>query len=386
MKQVIIILFLFICTLHSSAQNNVAHTRISVITCGPGEDLYSLFGHTAIRIIDSLNHTDTTYNWGGFTFDEPGFYIKFLRGKLLYYSLADDMDSFMYEYIEEGRSVYEQVLNIDDTSKQKIIEAIKHNMEGDNRFYKYDFLLDNCTTRVKNIVFENISNASIAESIVPAKTTSRDMIHYYLERGGEPWTELGIDILLGSRVDRKVSNDEAMFLPEFFMKGLSYARRQNSNIAAKSKLLLQGESAQNASGKYIPLIVLSILCIAVFIIARLKTVWAKNVMRFVDALLLYVTGLIGMLILFMWFGTDHTVCKNNLNIAWALPFNLPVAFFLIKKPAWLSNYFFIAAVITSLCLAAWFWVPQQMNTALLPVVILLLSRYINLSKNYRRVS
>jgi len=90
--------------------------------------------------------------------------------------------------------------------------------------------------------------------------------------------------------------------------------------------------------------------------------------------------------LFMWFATDHTVCKNNFNLAWALPFNLPVAFFLIKKPKWLSNYFFITAVITAVFLAVWFWLPQQINIALLPVVILLLNRYVSLANNHRQIT
>src|SRR4029077_7135894 len=112
---------------------------------------------------------------------------------------------------------------------------------------------------------------------------------------------------------------------------------------------------------------------------------AKTITRIVDSLLLYLTGLIGILILFMWFGTDHTVCGNNFNIAWALPFNLPAAFFLIKKPVWLSNYFFIAAVITAIFIAAWFWLPQQLNIALLPLVLLLLNRYIYLIDKHRKL-
>jgi len=386
MRKVIVVLALFIFSVRSVAQVNAAHTRISIITCGPGDELYSLFGHTAIRVIDSARHTDTVYNWGGFTFDQPNFYLKFLRGKLLYFSSADDLDSFMYEYIYEHRSVYEQVLNIDSASKQRIIDAIAHNMQGDNRFYKYDFLLDNCTTRVKNIVFENSRDALISEKIVPDKTTSRDMIHYYLERGNKPWTELGIDILLGSRVDRAVSNDEAMFLPEFFMKGISYAKKNDSPLAEENKLLLQGNVSNDDSVKFVPLIILSISCLFIFFVSRLKAVWAKKFTAFVDTLLLYVTGLIGVLALFMWLGTDHTVCKNNFNLAWALPFNLPVAFFMIKKPVWLSNYFFIATVITAIFLAAWFWLPQQINIALLPVVILLLNRYVNLAGNFRRIT
>jgi hypothetical protein len=386
MKNIAIAFSLLIFSFTLTAQNNYSHTRISVITCGPGEDLYSLFGHTAIRVIDSTNHTDSVYNWGGFTFDQPYFYLKFARGQLLYYSIADQINSFMEEYVYEHRSVYEQVLNLDSASKQKIIAAIYHNMEGDNRFYKYDFLLDNCTTRVRNIIFENNKDAVISDKVVPDKTTARDLIHYYLERGSQPWTELGLDILMGGRIDRPLSNNEAMFMPEFLMKGLSQTKKQNTAFAGAATVLLQGSVPQDNSGKYIPLIVLTIVCIIVFIISRLKAAWAKRFMSLFDALMLYITGLLGLLLLFMWFGTDHTVCKNNFNLAWALPFNLPIAFFLIKKPRWLSSYFFIIAVITLLFLATWFWLPQQINIALLPVVILLLNRYVILANHYKRIS
>jgi len=383
MKRFIIALLLYFFSIVSPAQINPAHTRISILTCGSGEELYSLFGHTAIRILDSTTNTDIVINWGGFTFDPPDFYFKFLRGKLLYYSFANTFPDFMQEYVEDKRSVYEQVLNVDSVTKQKIINAVNFNSQGDNRFYKYDFLLDNCTTRVKNIVFENCTGTTINDSLVPDKTTSRDLIHYYLERGNKPWTELGIDILLGSRVDKTVSNDETMFLPEFFMKGLGEAQKQNSALANKRTTLLQGELPQNDSGKFMPLIILSIISGALFFISRSSSAWAKKITAFADALLIYITGLIGILLLFMWFATDHTVCKNNFNLAWALPFNLPAAFFFINKPAWMSNYFFIAAVITAICLAIWFFIPQQMNIALLPVVILLLNRYVQLANKYR---
>ena len=386
MKQLLIGLSLLVFSISLSAQNNAAHTRISIITCGPGEELYSLFGHTALRIVDSVNNSDIVYNWGGFTFDQPNFYLKFLRGKLLYYSSADVFPDFMEEYVYEHRSVYEQLLNLDSASKQKIIEAVQFNMQGDNRFYKYDFLLDNCTTRVKNIVFENNKDAVIQNSVVPDETSSRDLIHYYLERGGQHWTKLGIDILLGSRVDRKVSNDEAMFMPEFFMKGLADAKKQNNSLADNAVLLLQGNVVEESADKYVPLIILTIVSVFFLIISKLKPAWAKAITGFIDTLLLYITGLLGILILFMWFATDHTVCKNNFNLAWALPFNFVVAFFMLKKPAWLSNYFFIVAVITAVFLAAWFWLPQQLNVALLPVVILLLNRYVTLAGKYRRTN
>jgi hypothetical protein len=292
------------------------------------------------------------------------------------YSFRD----FLAEYSYEHRSVYEQELNADSAVKRKILNAVSHNMEGSNRFYKYDFLLDNCTTRVKNIVFENAGPATMDEQIVPAETTSRDLIHYYLERGGKPWTELGIDILLGRRVDRPVSNDEAMFLPEFFMKGLGTAKKSNEPVVGSAKTVLSGDPQQGASWKFMPLLVLSIASLCIFLMSIMKQNGPAATLRVLDALLLYITGLIGILITIMWFATDHTVCQDNFNLAWALPTNVVAAFFLMKRPAWLKRYFFVAAIITALVLATWFWMPQQLNIALLPVVLLLLNRYVKLAQ------
>lgn len=366
-----------------AAQINTDHVRISILTCGPGDDAYSLWGHTAIRLFDSANNIDVVYNWGGFTFNQPNFYLKFLKGNLLYFSTADYFNDFMNEYISDNRSVYEQVLNIDSAAKKRMIDAIAFNSTGNNSFYKYDFVMDNCTTRVKNIVFDNNKTAVIKSPIIPEGTTYRDLIDYDLEHGNHLWIELGIDILLGSDMDKKVSNDEAMFLPEFFMKGLNNTENGSKPFVKSFRVILQGNNQQNSIWKFLPLAITTITCLLLFIISTIKSTWAKKITGFFDALLLYVTGLIGCLIFFMWFISDHSACKNNYNIAWALPTNFIIAFITLKKPAWLRTYFFIAAIITALLLATWFWLPQQLNIALLPVILLLLNRYINFTALYR---
>ncbi len=383
MKNIVAVLLITCFSKNITAQINYAHMRISLLTCGPGDDLYSLFGHTAIRLYDSATNTDIVYNWGGFTFNQPNFYVKFLKGNLLYFSSADYFNDFMSEYVAEHRSVYEQVLDIDIAAKKRIVDAINFNSTGDNRFYKYDFVLDNCTTRIKNIVFENNTSAVIKNRIIPEGTTYRDLIHFCLEQGSHLWTELGIDILLGSKVDRAVSNNEAMFLPEFFMKGLNNAENLSKPFIKNETVILQTDNQQTKTWKFLPLIIMSVTCLLIFIISTLKTHWAKTTTHFIDAILLYITGLIGCLILIMWFATDHSQCSNNFNIAWALPTNFIVAFITIKKPMWLSNYFFVSAVITALLLATWFWLPQELNITLLPVILLLLNRYINFTTSYK---
>ncbi|MEO8711747.1 MAG: DUF4105 domain-containing protein [Parafilimonas sp.] len=386
MKKIFSVLILFVFVIKISAQDNNAHTRISILTCGPGDELYSLFGHTAIRIFDSTTHVDVVYNWGGFTFHQPNFYLHFVQGTLLYFSTSDNFNDFMYEYVIDHRSVYEQVLNLDSTAKKNIIDAVIFNSTGDNKFYKYDGFIDNCTTRIKNIVYDNLKTATITANIIPDGTTSRELMHYYLEKGNQLWTELGLDILVGSEIDKKISNDEAMFLPEFFMKGLNNSEYNAAPLVKSFTTILKGGEQQTPSWKYFPLAITSAICLFIFFISTLKTKWSKSVIKFVDVLLLYITGLLGILLLFMWFATDHIECKNNFNLAWAFPFNFFIAFFMIKKPAWLSNYFFITAVITAIFIAVWFWLPQQINITLLPVVILLLNRYVNLANNFRRTA
>jgi hypothetical protein len=292
----------------------------------------------------------------------------------------------MYEYVIDHRNVYEQVLDLDSASKKSIIDAVIFNSTGDNKFYKYDGFIDNCTTRIKNIVYDNLKTATITTNIIPDGTTSRELMHYYLEKGNQLWTELGLDILVGSEIDKKVSNDEAMFLPEFFMKGLNNTKYNSKPLVKNFSTILKADEQQTQSWRYFPLVITSAICLLIFFISTLKTNWSKSVIKFVDVLLLYITGLLGILLLFMWFGTDHIECKNNFNLAWAFPFNFFIAFFMIKKPAWLSNYFFITAVITAIFIAVWFWLPQQINIALLPVVILLLNRYINLANKFRRIA
>lgn len=384
MKKIFIVILFFVLVKHNvSAQINSSHVRISVLTCGSGNELYSLFGHTAIRLFDSTSNVDVVYNWGGFTFDQPNFYLKFVKGSLLYFSTEDYFNDFMYEYITDHRSVYEQVLNLDSAAKKNILNAIIFNSTGNNKFYKYDGFIDNCTTRVKNIFYDNLKTATISTNIVPAGTSYRDLMHYYLEKGDQLWTELGLDIIVGSVIDKKVSNDEAMFLPEFFMKGLNNTKYNSAPLVKNFNPILTGNDQQQPSWKYLPLLITSLVCLMLFFISTLKQKWAKSITKFADALLLYVTGLIGILLLVMWFATDHTECKSNFNIAWALPTNFIVAFCILKKPTWLSTYFFVAALVTALLIATWFWLPQQMNIALLPVILLLLNRYVNFTALYK---
>lgn len=374
----LIFCFVFFQSVNAQQTDN-CHVRISVLTCAPGTELYATFGHSAVRIIDSARRTDFVFNWGTFDVDEPDFYLKFMRGKLPYYLSVEKFPDFLYEYEYEHRSVTEQLLNIDCDEKNKILQSLALNLQGNNKFYKYDFLFDNCTTRIRDLLQKDLSGFAVTKDVTAAGTTFRNMLHNYLDKGGEPWSKLGIDILLGAVIDRTVTRNESLFLPEFLMAGLNESQYGNTKTVSSNAPLLQEVSPIIPANKYTPLIAFSIAAVLIFFISRMNQKGAKRLTRFFDALLIYSTGILGVLLLFMWLGTDHVVCKNNFNLLWALPTNFIAAFFLFTNKAWIKQYFKIAAGLSAILLAAWFWLPQQMNIALVPLVVLLMFRYYQLS-------
>lgn len=363
----------------TSAQINYCKTRISLLTCAPADELYATFGHTAIRIIDSTNHTDYVFNYGTFNFDDPDFYTKFMRGKMDYYLSVEQYNDFLVQYREDKRSIHEQELNIDCGQKQTIIDALIVNMQPANKYYKYDFLFDNCTTRVRDIIFNNVKSASVQNPITAKGTTYRDMLHEYLDKGGKPWSKLGIDILLGSIIDKKVNIKQSMFLPDYLMKGVDSAVEKNDVHLAKDNHILLNETPEdNSSNNYLPLIIFVFIAAVIIVLSFVNAGWARVAIKIADSFLLYTTGLFGILLLIMWFYTDHIVCSNNYNLFWALPTNIFAAVLVWKKRERMKKYYLAASLITSLLLITWFIIPQQLNIALFPLVVASLIRYIKL--------
>ncbi|NCI47279.1 Lnb N-terminal periplasmic domain-containing protein [Sediminibacterium soli] len=355
-------------------QGDSVHLRVSLLTCAPGEELYSVFGHTAIRITDSLQRTDLVYNWGTFDFDDPDFYTKFVRGKLDYSLSVSDFAQFMYEYDVTQRDVTEQELQLSGGQKIQIRNAILRNLQFNNRFYKYDFLKDNCTTRARDMLAQQ-AGMTVVQALVPEGTSYRDMLHEYLDRQHMGWTKLGIDLLMGAPADKPVSVNGSLFLPDYLMKGVAV-----SSLKTDKRVILRTAKTETTGSSQWPLRVLSVLCAGILLLSFVKTKTAKKLTAFFDFLLCLVTGLIGCILLFTWFGTDHRSFAYNHNIFWALPTNLVAAFFVWKHNARMKTYFFAAGVVYGLLLIAWYWLPQSLNPALIPVVLLLFLRFVRLAK------
>lgn len=356
--------------------------RISLLTCTPGAALYSSFGHSAIRVSDPSIGSDVIYNYGTFDFNDPGFYSKFTRGKLLYFVSVDTFANFYYEYEYEQRGITEQVLDLSCEEKQNLVAALAINAREENKYYKYDFVYDNCTTRLRDIILSKATGSFVTRNIRPqAGITFRNLIHEYLDRSHQHWSKLGIDILLGSPLDKKISNDEAMFLPDYLLKAFDSTIFNGKPLVSAKKEILPPGLVINKAPVFTPFIVFALLFLAIAVLSFVKK--ATKFLYYFDFIFFFICGVLGALLLFMWFGTDHQTCRNNFNLAWAFPGHLVIVFFLSSKKKWPRRYFLIYSILLLLLLVAWKWLPQEMNNALLPVVVLLLLRSLIRSKKLR---
>lgn len=379
MKKLLLLSSFFLLLLHARAQDS-CELRISLLTCSPGEELYSTFGHTALRVQNMQTGSDHVYNYGSFEFG-PDFYTKFIKGKLLYFLSVEDMNDFMYQYQMEGRGVQEQVLQLNCGEKTRLLQALRVNADEQNRYYRYDFLFDNCTTRAGDMVAAHTDTPVVFNNILPAETPSfRNLLHTYLDKGKQPWSKLGIDILLGSRLDRKVTNEEAMFLPDYLLKGFDKARINERPLVSAPATILDSTIDLKKNSWFTPSMVFSIVLLLIILLSFSSRAWAAGILRIFDFIWFFILGLAGLLLLFMWFGTDHTVCRDNLNLLWALPTHIVAAVFVRSEKKWVKSYFRVVMWLSIVLALTWFILPQQMNNALLPVLFLTILRSWKLSK------
>ena len=386
LKKTVAFLLFIISQFSSIAQSDSlsgrsCHLRISLLTCSPGTALYSTFGHSALRLIDSTDSTDIIFNYGTFDFEDPGFYKKFILGKLLYFVSIEEFSDFVMQYEYEGRGIIEQELNLPCDVKEQLLSALFENAKEENKYYKYDFAYDNCTTRLRDMVYGSGNDSFQIKNILPYKnTTFRNLIYEYLDNNHQYWSKLGIDILLGMPFDKKVSNDEAMFLPDYLLKAFDSTTTGNKQLVAGKTTILEPAIHTRKVSLFTPLLVFCLLFLLITGISFFKSSGFRFILRTFDIIFFSLCGMIGLLILFMWLGTEHQACRNNLNLLWALPTHLPAAFLLFKKSLLINKYFCFVFILTITLMIVWFFLPQQMNIALLPVSGIIVLRSLFLCK------
>ncbi|QQS30447.1 MAG: DUF4105 domain-containing protein [Sphingobacteriales bacterium] len=374
--------------LHAQTGQVTSHAEVSLLTCSPGNEIYSYFGHCAIRVKDINTNYDKVYNYGTFSFDQPNFYTKFIRGKLMYQLSVNTFSRFVSEYESEDRWVIEQVLNLSPADKQVFIEKLTINARRENRQYLYDFFFDNCATRPRDLLENSLPNRIFfSENTEGSDLSFRELIDPYITRNA--WVDFGIDLILGLPTDRKATAREYMFLPDYLMNAFANAQITDS-LGRKMPLVKEVRQVVDAKLPpdpkilFTPVLIFAFIFIAgvLFSIFQLKK---KSFHPAFDVIFFGLLGGVGILILFLWFGTDHQVLAFNLNLFWAFPLHLIAAALLLLRntPNWVGVYFGAVALIGVLILLLWIWLPQQLHHSLIFIVALMTLRASVLYKVYR---
>lgn len=353
-------------------------SKITLLTCSPGDELYSVFGHSAIRVNDPILELDWVFNYGTFNFADPNFYTNFIRGKLNYILSVADYNNFKLEYMMEERWIWEQELNITASERQYLFDSLIINYQPENRYYLYDFFFDNCATRIRDIFYEAIERDIIFDyrPLETDKSFRELLMPYLIEK---PWARLGINLALGLPSDKTAAPWDYMFLPDHMMTVFEHARFQSENgtsdFTPGSEIILEGNDLPRATFRYAPLWIFLLVLLVTVIISH-RNLQSKRFSWWYDRMLFGSAGLLGLLISFLWFGTDHQVTVWNLNILWAHPLHLMIIFFFSEKKHMklLKYYFMVNLSLLALLIFTWPVLPQALPWMIMPLVMAMIVR------------
>ena len=370
----ILLLLIGVISMLSVRAASVDSVRISLLTCAPGSEIYALFGHSAIRYEDPARGEDWVFNYGMFSFKDPNFVMRFVKGETDYQLGVIPYRYFEAEYALRGSSVYQQELNLTDAEKVKLIGLLRENYLPANRVYRYNYFYDNCTTRARDKIEESIEGKVVypeSDRVV----SYRDILHEFT--AGSEWSEFGIDLCLGSEADEPIDERKQMFAPFYMLAAAREAVIQRGDevvpfVREETKIVeaeLEDEPAFPLSPMTCALLLLA--CTIAIVIrgyrkGRQCLVW--NVLMFA------LQGLGGCIIAFLFFFSLHpTVGSNWLLILFnPLPLlYLPVMIVRGMKQQKDPYHWYNAAVLTSFIILMPV-LPQEFNPTVLPLALNLL--------------
>ena len=390
MKRLLLAIFFACFSIPSNGQYATEQTSISLLTGSPGAELYSTFGHSAIRINDPGRRLDVVYNYGTFDFNTPNFYVKFARGQLDYKLSRESFERMKAGFIYENRSVVEQELNLTIDQKNRLIHLLETNYLPENRYYKYDFFFDNCATRIRDLMISAFGDDF--QYHYPADwengtLTFRNLIDLYLTN--HHWSDFGIDIALGLPTDAVAAPADYMFLPDYLAEGFATASivqdEQQASLVKSTKTIIPRTDTEPE----VFLIKPAMLTWSLLIIGLLLSLYAmkrKLKIYWFDAVYFSVLGLIGWIVFLLWFYTDHVATKDNLNLVWAVPLYLPLFLFWSRLSHAVRKWIMLVfGGIDLLIIIFWFVFPQNFHHAFIPLILLVLLRFAFLLKSSRQM-
>lgn len=332
----VVLLLMPVCS-YAKAQDasyiDMDSVQISLLTCQPHEEVYSLYGHTAIRYYDKTRNMDLAINYGMFSFKKPFFILRFVFGLTDYEMGIEPFDAFCAQYAGYGSGVYEQVLHLTREEKSRIANAINENYKPENRVYRYNYFYDNCTTRARDMLLDHLTRR-LDVRIKDLKWESyRDLVHQCCRR--TPWVKFGNDMLLGLQADFPIDYKQKQFLPENLKEDfehifLNTGKGKTEKLVSRSGwVVLPGVQTEMADFPLSPIACMLLLAGIIVLVTLLEGI-RKTRFRWVDAAILLVCGLVG-LILFAMIFSQHPTVRLNLQILLFCPFTLLYIYSSVKK-------------------------------------------------------
>lgn len=355
--------------------------RFSLLTCAPGEQIYELFGHTAIRYQNFSKQVDVVYNYGLFDFDSPHFIWRFVRGETDYQLGVMPYGYFELAYSQRGSAVVEQQLDLNDYEAVRLAELLYKNSLPQNRVYRYNYFYDNCTTRARDRIEEALGGAVFYP---PGNegTTYRGWVHQHTK--GYPWADFGISLCLGSEADKELGHRQQMFLPANLQWMFSHATVRGGGEEPVRKLvkheveLIPSDPAMREGGSAFPLTPMqtALLLLALVALCSWQEWRRRQVWWGIDLLLFTLQGVAGCIITFLFFFSTHPTVGSNWLVIMLNPIPLlylPVMICRVRKlkkdPYDVANVAVLTLFIAFLPL-----IPQKISLVIVPLALVLLIR------------
>lgn len=381
-------------TTHDGDSNNVVTNDsvvVSLLTCSPGELVYELYGHTALRVRE-LNRpgSDWVFNYGTFSFHQPHFMWRFMLGKTDYELGVVPYSLFYDSYVREGRGIDEQVLNLTPVEAKRLMDALAKNLEPRNATYRYNFFYDNCVTRALRKVEEAIDGKVVWPEVDNNKSL-RDIVHEF--SAPSPWNQFGQDLLLGAEADQPTDINKQEFAPvyaeKFAEKAVIEAPNGTKRPLVKHEVTLlpaqPGVMASEGYSPITPMVAFGILLALTIVISIVEHLKKKYYWQY-DALLLIAQGLTGCIIAFLFFFSAHPAVGSNWLVVLFNP--IPLILFPWYMKAASKNQFSWVAIVELVLLLATLVIAlsgvQHFPSEVFLIMITLLLRvitYVHMCKN-----
>lgn len=355
-------LVLLFCLCFSTSFARTGNPGISILTIEPGNEVYSIFGHTAIRV--SSEESDLVYNFGTFDFNDPAFYLKFIRGNLLYSLSVDNYHLFLENTLLESRTVHEQVLKLSDEQIAHFRQELERIYHSQERYYPYDFLRNNCATKVRDCISE--TGLGWIPKLSGTSATYRQFLYPYIK--GNYWLDFGINLLMGPEADKSPTPAESMFLPEFIYEALNY-----SDVAWPDEVVPAPVNIAPKKGSWLsPLLIMLGIMILTIIPKTRKLIFSI----FLSAL-----GITGLMMLMIDLISIHPIYSGNFNILWTAPAVLPVLVLNKRVYCWVTGIYM--ALVGFSLIFGWM-LKQELSITFIPwMVSLLFVLFINLNLHHK---